>query len=480
MDLLSDIITYVRRIIKSPSNAVITDSLIVDYINRFWIMDVDARIQLFDLKTQYQFQTVPGFDQYNMPLYGVQSSTLQSAINYYPVYQGFLDPVYINGIQIPFQTDKTTFYNIWPNIVQQMQVVAIGNGGSNYTFTFPIAPSNATPLSPPFQYILRGHVDVNGVITLATSLGTLLDPPVVTSLQAVSSPGTIAAVPVANAFPAVYITSNGSDGSSVVVTDSGQFLSGNQNFGLLMSQGMAPNGNTSLPGGYQTSFAITGATQANPCVLTCTSSLVVGQSVLIQGVVGMTQLNGNTFQVLANSGTTLTIKVDSTGFTPYVSGGTASSLNNVINYFTGQVNVTFPTAIPAGVNINAQCFLFQCGLPRGVLFNNNTLTFRSPPDQQYLVQLDAYLSPAGFLATNAAIPFAYMSEYIARGAARKILSDTGDIEQFQFYEPLFKEQEILVWKRSQRQFTASRSQTIYSQGINQGQSGFNNLGGSTL
>ena len=28
-----------------------------------------------------------------------------------------------------------------------------------------------------------------------------------------------------------------------------------------------------------------------------------------------------------------------------------------------------------------------------------------------------------------------MCEYIARGAARKILSDTGDIEQFQFYEP---------------------------------------------
>jgi hypothetical protein len=32
-------------------------------------------------------------------------------------------------------------------------------------------------------------------------------------------------------------------------------------------------------------------------------------------------------------------------------------------------------------------------------------------------------------------------------------------------EQLFKEQEILVWKRSQRQFTSTRSQTIYSQGI---------------
>jgi hypothetical protein len=371
-------------------------------------MDVDARIQLFDLKTQYQFQTQPGYDQYNMPVYQVQNEP-GSTISYYPVYQGFLDPVYVNGIQIPFQTDKTTFYNIWPNIVQQMNVAAVGDGiNENYTFTFPIAPNNSTPLTTPFQYILRGHIDITGLIALANSpFENYADPPIVTSAQASGDTGSIASVPVANAFPAVYITTNGSDGSSIVVTDSGQFLSGNQNFGLLMNQGQYPDGNSSLSGGYSPTL-------------------------------------------------------------------------NTINYFTGEVNVTFPQIIPAGVNINAQCFLFQCGLPRGVLYNNNTLTFRSPPDQQYLVQLDAYLSPAGYLATGNTVEFAYMAEYIARGAARKILSDTGDMEQFQFYEPFFREQEQLVWKRSQRQFTASRTQTIYSQGINQGQSGFNNLGGSTL
>ena len=36
-------------------------------------MDVDARLQLFDLKTTYQFQTSPGVDQYNMPLYNIQT-----------------------------------------------------------------------------------------------------------------------------------------------------------------------------------------------------------------------------------------------------------------------------------------------------------------------------------------------------------------------------------------------------------------------
>lgn len=371
-------------------------------------MDVDARIQLFDLKTKFQFQTVPGFDKYNMPMYAVQTESIGENINYYPVYQGFLDPVYINGIQIPFQTDKTTFFNIWPNIVQQMNVVTTGNGGSSYTFTFPIAPNNSNPVTTPFQYILRGLVDIQGIIALINKGLPYEDPPIVTSLEATTTPGSISAVPPANCFPQVYITSNLEDGSSVVISDSGQFLSGDQNFGLLQIQGGYGQSSSPLSGGY-------------------------------------------------------------------------STILNTINYFTGEVNVTFPSPIPPGVNINAQCFLFQCGLPRGMLFNNNTITLRSPPDRQYLVEIDAYLTPAGFLATStSAIQFGYMCEYIARGAARKILSDTGDVEQFQFYEPFFLEQEQLVWKRSQRQFTASRTQTIYSQGINQGQSGFNNLGGSTL
>lgn len=73
-----------------------------------------------------------------------------------------------------------------------------------------------------------------------------------------------------------------------------------------------------------------------------------------------------------------------------------------------------------------------------------------------------------------------MAEYLARGAARKILSDTGDVDQFQFYEPLFREQELLVWKRSQRQWTATKTQTLYSQGPYTTGYGNNNLGGAFL
>jgi hypothetical protein len=400
MNLLQDIITYIRRIIKSASDSVITDALIIDYINRFWIIDVDARMQLFDLKTSYRFQTSPGVDQYNMPLYDIQSETPGNPnapdISMYPVYQGFLSPAFINGIQVPLQSDRNSFFNIWPNIVQNLTVVGIGNGTSGpYTLNFPIIPNFFPPLNPPVQALLRGHVDITGII----STGSNIDPPISNTINF--------KIPITSIYPAVYITSVDGTGANVVVQDSGQFLTGNVNYGLLMEPGPAPFGYSALGGGY-------------------------------------------------------------------------SILLNTVNYFTGQTTLNFNQAIPVGADISAQCFYLQCGLPRSIMYHNNVITLRSPPDTQYLVELDAYLSPSAFFNTSQSIPFAYMSEYIARGAARKILSDTGDVDQFNFYEPLFKEQEILVWKRSQRQFTSNRTPTIYSQGINQGQSGYNNVGGSTI
>ena len=76
--------------------------------------------------------------------------------------------------------------------------------------------------------------------------------------------------------------------------------------------------------------AITGATQANPCVLTVTGhGLTVGDPFSIASIVGMTELNGNTYTVNTAPGAdSLTLKdstgaiVDSTAFGAYVSGGT--------------------------------------------------------------------------------------------------------------------------------------------------------------
>lgn len=374
MNILSDCITYVRRIVKTPSNTSLTDALIVDYINRFWINDMDARLQLFDLKTTYRFQTTPGVDKYNMPLYQIQAEPAGN-INYYPVYQGFVGNARVAGISTPFYTDQNYFFNLWPNYSQTLTQAGTGDGSTGpYTLTLPFNPA------------LPGHVDMAGII----ASGSTTDPIRTTAYSS------IATVPVTSVYSSVYFTATGPNGADIVVADSGQFLSNNTDgllYGLLMAPGNAPYGNTNLSG---------------PATIYTTTE-------------------------------------------------------NTICYNTGvATGVYFPTAIPSGTPINAQCYFIQPGLPRAVLFYNNVLTLRNPPDTQYLIELDCYLTPAAFLTTGDAIPFGYMTEYIARGAARKILSDVGDIEQFQFYEPLFIEQERLVWKRSQRQFTATRTQSLYS------------------
>jgi len=358
-------------------------------------MDVDARIQLFDLKTSYQFQTIPGIASYNMPLYNIQNETGDPSISYYPVYQGFMTPAYVNGIQVPFYTDQNSFWNLWPNYTQFLNPAIVGDGTAGpYTISLPEFPA------------IPGYLDMTGII--AAGNNPVADPIFSTTVPNSSSTPLI---PYTSMYPAVHFTATDQSGNNMTVQDTGIFLSGNtssQLYGLLVTQNSGANG-------YE---------------------------------------SGSPFNYQIYNSYTTTL--------------------NTVNYTAGTAYVTFPNPVPVGNNINVECLFFQQGIPRGVLFYNNCLTIRPPPDISYNVQLTAYLTPAAFLASGNAVQFGYMSEYIARGAARKILADTGDTEQFMFYEPLFKEQETLVWKRSQRQFTSTRTGTIFSD--LQGQTNFNQIG----
>lgn len=71
------------------------------------------------------------------------------------------------------------------------------------------------------------------------------------------------------------------------------------------------------------SYIITGATAANPVVLTTNANFGSGQLVRISGVVGMTQLNGNIYNVLSSTTTHTTLELDGSAFSTYISGGSA-------------------------------------------------------------------------------------------------------------------------------------------------------------
>lgn len=80
----------------------------------------------------------------------------------------------------------------------------------------------------------------------------------------------------------------------------------------------------SLPALNSATITITGATQADPVVITASNSLVVGEDVLIDGVVGMTEINGRRFTVANPTGSDFELKGENgTGYAAYTSAGTA-------------------------------------------------------------------------------------------------------------------------------------------------------------
>lgn len=74
---------------------------------------------------------------------------------------------------------------------------------------------------------------------------------------------------------------------------------------------------------------ITAITQANPGAVTMATAhgWTTGDQVTITGVVGMTEVNGNTYTITVTGTDTFTIGVNTTGFTAYTSGGTAARVS---------------------------------------------------------------------------------------------------------------------------------------------------------
>lgn len=105
-----------------------------------------------------------------------------------------------------------------------------------------------------------------------------------------------------------------------------------------------------LTNNYTQSGGISAITQANPAVVTSTShGLATGAEIEITGVVGMTQVNGNTYRITAIDADTFRLEgTDSTGFTAYTSGGTWTVNGDLLKYkVTANNRDTFEESLSA-------------------------------------------------------------------------------------------------------------------------------------
>ena len=130
-----------------------------------------------------------------------------------------------------------------------------------------------------------------------------------------------------------------------------------------------------------------------------------------------------------------------------------------IDYLTGNFLLSFSTA-PLGV-INSQTVPYAAGRPSAMLYFDNTFIFRPIPDQVYHVQLEAFVRPTELLVGDTP-ELEQWWQYIAYGAAKKVLEDRMDMDTVQMIMPEFNRQEKMVLRRTIVQQTNERTSTIYS------------------
>lgn len=357
--ILSDIINWVRRIIKSSNASSITNQTISDYINRFYVYDMPERVQLVELKRQYTFETIPNIFQYQAPFTSSTTPAFPQNPNpppfitnpdppqqqtVMPIYQNFLPPIYCDGVEIGWLQSVDQFYKIFPEFVNNEQPL-LGDGTPGVYTTI----SGQSP-------IIRAFIDDLG-----------------------------------NLKPYVYITAFNESGNMMYIVDTP----------------------------YRDSDGL---------------GILIQTDATFQNIIG-TPLTGS----------------------PPNDGGSGR-----VDYENGSVTFSFNANVADGTPIELQTSPFSPGVPRMCLFFNNTFSLYPIPSRAYKIQVNAYVTPTVFFNTTGSVPFAYMAEYIARGAARKILADSGDMEQLQQMEPFFREQENLVLRRSDRQRAVERTPTIFS------------------
>lgn len=109
--------------------------------------------------------------------------------------------------------------------------------------------------------------------------------------------------------------------------------------------------------------------------------------------------------------------------------------------------------------------VFTPQMPTDVLYYNNELTFRGPPDQTYNIRISAYridYSFAGGSNTNAGsilanVPVAYLTRYFAYGASLDILSDYGEMDKYNEVFQVYRRYRGQVLARTWDQLSSQRT-----------------------
>ncbi len=98
---------------------------------------------------------------------------------------------------------------------------------------------------------------------------------------------------------------------------------------------------------------------------------------------------------------------------------------------------------------------YQPQRPTYVLYYNNELTFRGPPEKNYLIKMAAYQVEVQI--TNGVLDQDYLYRYICYGAALDIFSDFGEMDKWNEIFPAYQRYRALVYSRTYSQYQNQRT-----------------------
>ncbi len=94
--------------------------------------------------------------------------------------------------------------------------------------------------------------------------------------------------------------------------------------------------------------------------------------------------------------------------------------------------------------------------PQDVLYYNNQLIFRGPPNQQYKIQIQANMIEAVLSAPSDQVTNSYFWRYVAYGASMDIFSDYGEMDKYNSTMPAFMRYRSMMYARTNQQYQNQR------------------------
>lgn len=95
--------------------------------------------------------------------------------------------------------------------------------------------------------------------------------------------------------------------------------------------------------------------------------------------------------------------------------------------------------------------------PTYVLYYNNELVWRGPPDREYEIRINTYLVELPMAQVDSQLGQDYLWRYIAYGAARDLLNDYGETDKAAMLAPAFNDYRSKVYARTYQQQMNQRS-----------------------